>query len=156
MNALRALAFSTILAVGILIGTPFQTTAQDPFQTNNREPQGIRVVVDNHSFADMHVYAVQSGRRWSLGLTTGLSRRSYPLPRALAESNREIQLMADPVGPQTVYLSPVFFLSPGNQLNLTLENNLSLSWATVSDQPRPEQEPVEPPEDDSDNSKDPT
>ena len=64
--------------------------------------------------------------------------------------------MADPVGPQTRYLSPVFFLSPGNQLNLTLENNLRLSWATVSDQPRPEQEPVEPPEDDSDNSKDPT
>ena len=146
MNALRALALSAALGAGALIGTPFQATAQ--------EPQGIRVVVDNHSFADMHVYAVQSGRRFSLGLAMGLSKRTFPLPRILVESERDIQLLADPVGPQTVYLSQVFFLYPGNQVNLTLENNLRLSWATVSDQPGPERKPVEPPADEADDSDD--
>ena len=112
MNALSALALSAALGAGVLIATPFQTTAQ--------EPQGIRVMVDNHSYFDMHVYALQSGRRWSLGLATGLSKRTFPLPRILAESERDIQLLADPIGPQTGYLSQVFFLNPGNQVNLSL------------------------------------
>ena len=46
------------------------------------------------------------------------------------------------------------FLYPGNQVNLTLENNLRLSWATVSDQPGPERKPVELPADEADDSDD--
>ena len=126
MNVLRALTLSTILGAGFLIGTPPQATAQ--------ELGGIKVVVDNHAYADMHVYVVHSGRRWSLGLATGLSKRSFMLPRIVAESERDIQLLADPIGSRAYYLTDVFYLYPGTQLNLTLRNNLGLSSATVSDQ----------------------
>ena len=126
MNVLRALTLFTILGAGLWIGTPPQITAQ--------EPEGIKVVVDNNAYSDMHVYVVQSGTRWSLGLVTGLSKRSFMLPRIVAESERDVQLVAEPIGSRAYYLTDVFFLYPGKQLNLTLQNNLGLSWATASDQ----------------------
>ena len=133
MNVLRALILSTILGAGLLIGTPPQAIAQ--------EPQGIKVMVDNNSYFDMHVYAVQAGMRRSLGLVTGLSKRSLEIPRTFVESGRDIQLLADPIGSRGYYLTDGFYLYPGTQLNLNLQQNLGLSWYTRTDQ-RPSEEEI--------------
>lgn len=125
MNVLKVLTFFAILGSAVSIGTPSALHAQ--------EREGIRVVVDNHSFWDMHVYVVQSGMRRSLGMTTGLSRRSFELPRTIANSDRDIQIFADPVGSRSAFLSQIFYLNPGDQLNITLENYMGLSTATVSE-----------------------
>ncbi len=144
MNVLRALSFCTLLGAGILVGVADQVAAQ--------EPQGIRVVVNNHAFLDMHVYVLHAGVRQTLGMATGLSRRDFRLPRVVAESQRDVQLLAEPIGSRDAYVSDVFFVYPGDQLNLTLENYLGLSTTTVSSQRR-EPEPEEPPEDDDDDPK---
>ncbi len=126
MSALRALALSIILGAGLVTGAPPTAEAQ--------APEGIKVVVDNHNFLDMHVYAVQGGRRWSLGMATGLTKRTFELPRIAVQSNHDTQLLADPIGSSVPFVTPPFYLYEGQQLNLTLENNLNLSWSTVTDQ----------------------
>ena len=53
----------------------------------------------------MHGYAVQSGRRWSLGVAAGLSKKSFMLPRIVADSDRDIQPLANPIGSGGSYLT---------------------------------------------------
>ena len=136
MSLHRALTFIVVSASSLTLGAP-HTAAQ--------QAQGITVVVENHSFFDMHVYAVQSGQRRSLGLATGLSKRTFQLPRTLAESDRKIQILADPIGSRGGYVTELLFLDPGEQVNLILENNLNLSWILITDQ-RPPNEMVKPPQ----------
>lgn len=123
MSAVKALTLSMFLGASALVGSPSRIAAQ--------EPQEVVVVVDNQSYFDMHVYAVQGGVRRSLGLATGISERSFVLPRTFV--GRTVQILAEPIGPRTAYLSDGFYLVEGQQMEISLHNNLNLSSATVSD-----------------------
>ncbi len=101
-------------------------------------PEGVPVVVQNQGFYDMHVYAVHSGIRRSLGVVTGASTQTLALPRVMTESDRDIQILADPIGGFNRFLSDPLLVTPGSQINVRLQNDASLSTVTVSDQ-----EPVE-------------
>ena len=132
MSIPKVLGLALTLVAASSLGFPRGATAQGS--------AGVLVVVDNHSFSDMHVYAVQSGIRRSLGLATALSNRHFELPRTFVESGRDVQLLADPVGSRAAFVSETFFVDPGDQLNLRLENALRLSTTTKSSQPVLEKE----------------
>lgn len=135
MSIRKALALAVTLAAVSSLRFPQSMVAQ--------ESAGVLVVVDNHSSLDMHVYAVQSGVRRSLGLTTAFSSRRFELPLIFAESGRDVQLLADPIGSRAAFVSEAFFVDRGDQLNLTLENALRLSTTTLSSQPVPKKESKE-------------
>jgi len=100
MNVRKMLSIFTVVFAVQWVGVP--ASAQiDP---------GVRVVVDNHSFWDVHVYVARGGVRRSLGPATGLSRASFEIPRSLA--NEDIRLIAEPVGPGGAFVSDVFFPRP--------------------------------------------
>ena len=102
MNVRKMLTIFTIVFAVQCVGVPAPASAQID--------TGIRVVVDNHSFWDVHVYVAHDGVRRSLGLATGLSGASFEIPRSLA--NEEIRLIAEPVGPEGAFVSDVFFPRP--------------------------------------------
>lgn len=125
MKMLKAIAVSSLIVAVTAVTLPDPAAAQ--------EEQSVRVVVENHSFWDMHVYVAEAGFRRSLGMATGLSNTTFEIPRSLADD--DVQLIADPVGSRAGFVSHVLFPRPGDQLNLTLENYIGLSTVTVSDQP---------------------
>jgi hypothetical protein len=135
MSIRKVLTLVVSLAATSSLGFRQATAAQ--------ESAGVLVVVDNHSSLDMHVYAVQSGVRRSLGLTTAFSTRRFELPRVFSESGRDVQLLADPIGSRAAFVSAPFFMDSGDQLNLMLENALRLSTTTLSPRPTHEKEPKE-------------
>lgn len=141
MTAVRILAGAALLVGGLAFGTLSESVAQDD--------AGIEVQVDNHSFLDMHVYVVQLGQRRTLGLVPALSKQSFNVPRPVAESDRDFQILAHPISGRTSFATENIVASGGDQVVVTLENNLNLSTVVVRDQLPPEEEaPAEPePED---------
>lgn len=83
--------------------------------------------VTNHNWQDMHIYVQASGQRWSLGLVTTNSARSFELPRGVFASGRDVVLVADPIGSNVPYHSDPVLLEPGDRVEWRLENRLSQS-----------------------------
>jgi len=89
------------------------------------------VLVANHNFSDITLYAVQSGSRIRLGMVTGLTTRRLPIPRSVALMSDEVRILADPIGGSQTYLSPPVRVQPGQSLDLTLGASLNLSSLAV-------------------------
>ena len=54
--------------------------------------------VENQAFSDMVIYAVRGTQRVRLGLATGNSTQSFPIPSYLIRGAGPIRFLADPVG----------------------------------------------------------
>ncbi len=92
----------------------------------------VEVRVDNNAYLDMHVYVVYAaGQQRSLGMVTGLSRRTLVIPAQVIQTLSGIQLFADPIGTDRGYLSQRILASPGQRIRFTIQNLLSLSTAWV-------------------------
>lgn len=89
------------------------------------------VHVINHNWQDMHVYVLASGQRWSLGMVTSQSARTYELPDGVFAAGRDIAFLADPVGSAVAYRSDRVLLEPGDRAEWRLENRLSHSSLIV-------------------------
>lgn len=114
---------STALApLGCAIGGAGSPDRQPPI-----EPAPVVVEVSNRNWQDMHIYVLASGQRWSLGLVTSHSTRSYELPRGAFGSGRDMVLMADPIGSNVVYRSDPILLEPGDRVRWNLQNPLAHS-----------------------------
>lgn len=88
------------------------------------------ILVENHNWLDMVVYAVRSGTRLRLGAVTTGSSAEFQLPSGFA-SGAAIRLVADPVGSRRSYSTEPILLSPGRQLQFRVENNLAMSSVSV-------------------------
>lgn len=126
MRVLRTALYSVLVASVLTLAAAAEAAAQDR--------SGIVVVVDNYGFPDTHLYVIQSGQRHSLGVVTGLSRDTLRLPRIIAESERSIRILSDPIGGSNGFLTELLVVSRGEQINLTLENNPRLSRVTITEQ----------------------
>lgn len=88
------------------------------------------VVVRNHHFNDMDVYAIVGGERVRLGNVTGETTRTLKLP-AWSMSSGSVTLIADPIGGTGVATSGSIPVAGGSVVTFTIEQNLALSAATV-------------------------
>jgi hypothetical protein len=84
----------------------------------------VRVI--NHNTLDMHVYAITGSQMQSLGVVSSLSQAAYELP-AHAVATGDVRIFADPIGARTGYITDRIVFSPGDQVEVTIENNLALS-----------------------------
>jgi hypothetical protein len=78
------------------------------------------IVVDNRGFHDMTIYVIEGSARRRLGTATGLSKTRFPIPRTIVGNGREMQFLADPIGGSRNSVSHSIFVSPGDQVGLTI------------------------------------
>jgi hypothetical protein len=76
--------------------------------------------VQNQSFADMVIYAINGGQRIRLGLATGNSTKSFTVPTYLVRSGSVLRFMADPVGGDRTPISEEMTMQPGEVVTLTI------------------------------------
>jgi hypothetical protein len=76
--------------------------------------------VENQGFADMVIYAVNSGQRIRLGLATGNTTKSFTLPAYLVRNGVPIRFLADPVGGNRTPISEEMAVQPGDVVSLTI------------------------------------
>ena len=78
------------------------------------------LIVDNQSFPDMTIYALEGGRRVRLGLAGGNSQTKFTLPKYLVRSMTSIRFQADPIGSNRAPVSDEISVSPGDEVTLRI------------------------------------
>lgn len=105
----------------------------NPVPTGDRNAEGedISVRIENNAWDAIHVYVV-AGSRWnSLGVVSSQGRSDYTVPSSSLGGRGEIRLVADPIGSTEGYFSDPILVEPGDRVEWTLQNNLSLSSVMV-------------------------
>lgn len=88
------------------------------------------VTVINHNTLDMHMYAISGSQMNSLGMVQSLSRATWELPAHVVASG-DVRILADPIGQRTGFLTDRIVFTSGDEVEVTLENNLALSSYAV-------------------------
>ena len=102
-----------------------RSAREAPFPTGR-----TTVTVINHNTLDMHMYAISGSQMNSLGMVHSLSRATWELPAHVAASG-DVRILADPIGQRASFLTDRIVFTPGDEVEVTLENNLSLSSYAV-------------------------
>jgi hypothetical protein len=76
--------------------------------------------VQNQGFADMVIYAVNGAQRIRLGMATGNSTKSFPLPSYLIRTGGPLRFLADPIGGSRTPISEEMVVQPGEVVTLTI------------------------------------
>ncbi len=89
------------------------------------------VEVTNNNWSDMVVYAQRNGVRMRLGTVTSMTSARFDLPVPMLSGSGELYFVADPIGSDRAYRSPVVMVGRGQRVEFMLENNLAHSSLSV-------------------------
>ena len=89
------------------------------------------VHVDNHNWQDVDVFAVRDGMHVRLGMVTSMTSGVFRLPETFLTGSPNVQLRIDPIGSNSGYLTQSILVSPGQTVDLRIENNLDLTSYSV-------------------------
>ena len=89
------------------------------------------VEVSNQNWADVTVYAVQTGVRQRLGTVTSMSTTVFRVPPTMAAGTGELRLVIDLLGSRQVHVTEPFFIGPGQRAVLRVQNHLAISSLSV-------------------------
>lgn len=104
---------SVLLAVIGLACAPHQA------ESGQTAPAPATVQVDNQAFLDVSVYALRSGQRIRLGTVTGLSTRTFVIPRTLV-GGAAVSFQADFIGSRRAPVSEEMIIWAGDSVKLTI------------------------------------
>lgn len=93
-------------------------------------PPPILLTVTNQNWLDVDVFALRGSTRYRLGAVGGNSSATLRIPSSLA-ARGEVQLMADPIGSNDVYVSDLIPIAPDQGLQLTLAPRMRMSTYAV-------------------------
>jgi hypothetical protein len=106
---------SQVLALVLLAACGGRSAESSP------SPDGQAMLqVENQSFSDMVIYAVNGGQRIRLGMATGNSTKSFPLPAYLVRTGGPLRFLADPIGGNRRPVSEEMTVQPGDIVTLTI------------------------------------
>jgi hypothetical protein len=94
-----------------------------------QQEQAIKLVVENHNYLDMNVYAMRDGMYRPLGVVTGLSKAELAIPRFMTMGETDFELLANPIGSNRSYLTGPILFGSAKEIDLTIESDLGRSWA---------------------------
>jgi hypothetical protein len=89
------------------------------------------VTVTNNNWADMVVYVVRSTMRTRLGTVTSMNTQDLEIPASMIGPAATLRLQALPIGSRRQHVTPPIYVGPGQQINYTIQNQLSISTVTV-------------------------
>lgn len=128
---LAAALVPLVLAASACGGFGRQPGTPNPVADEDQRDPDITVRVQNNAWSSIHVYAVTGGQWESLGVVSSQNSSDYTLSRAMLGGRGEIRLVADPIGSNQGYFSDPILIEPGDRVEWTLQNNLSLSSVFV-------------------------
>lgn len=91
------------------------------------------MVVENHNWSDVNVYAVRDGLSVRLGTVTSMQTARFYVPADLVVGSSTLRLAADPIGALQGYTTGPIPVQPGQRIALTIENDLAISAYAIRD-----------------------
>lgn len=133
------MSMSRLLAPALLLAAllPVTASAQSAEPVKGGEEAVVAMAtettltVKNQNWLDMRVFMVRNGARVSLGTVTSMSERTFEIPEAvLGGGGFGARVVADPIGSRRGWVSESLSFFPGDQLEVTLQNHLGISYLT--------------------------
>lgn len=90
----------------------------------------VSLSVTNQNWLDVDVFVIRGTTRYRLGAVGGNSSAMLRIPSSLI-ARGEVQLMADPVGSNDVYVSDLIPVAPDQSLQLTVAPRMRMSTYAV-------------------------
>ena len=145
MNTMRSAAFAlaqgkrvTLLAAAFLAAAAQPSWAQsksedEPVVASRAWEMPATLKVQNNNWLDVHVYLVRDGGLpRSLGVVSGPGQSEIELPGEATFTGSLIQILVEPIGGGGSYLSQGLVISPGDRVDLTVQNTLGMSSESVA------------------------
>jgi len=133
--ASKPVVLSVALAVAAVVGgcaTGRNAAGGDGAGFAQAAPANTAIVhVNNHNWQDVDVFAVREGMKMRLGMVTSMSSGDFKLPETFLVGSPNVQLRIDPIGSNNGYLTQSILVSPGQTVDLRIENNLNLTSYSV-------------------------
>ncbi len=131
----QAVVLSVALVAAALAGgcaTGRGAASADDLSSAQAAPANTAIVhVDNHNWQDVDVFAVREGMKLRLGMVTSMSAGDFRLPESFLVGSPNVQLRIDPIGASSAYLTQTILVTPGQTVDLRIENNLNLTSYSV-------------------------
>jgi hypothetical protein len=127
MNTTRRIV-SLVLVVAATTSC-FLKKKQTNEETTVWEP--VTVAVTNHNWQEIVVYAIVGSSRQRLGTVPAVKQATFQLPTGLMAFPGTVNLLLDPIGSRSTFRTGAIAVGSGQQIRLTVENQLTLSNWTV-------------------------
>ncbi|HEY0673672.1 MAG TPA: hypothetical protein VGD27_15445 [Longimicrobiales bacterium] len=127
------MTFRSIL-VAAVAATALAACAPATEQAGLGSPESqTTLVVENNNWSEMVIYVMRGAARSRLGSVGSMSSAQFRITDTMVNGLGEVRIMADPVGSEKTYTSPVINVVPGARVDLKLQNHLAISYFSVSD-----------------------
>src|SRR5688572_30367429 len=87
--------------------------------------------ITNNGWLDVNVYASRAGTRHRLGTVAGQNTQVFELPRSFVEAPG-LRIFVDAIGSPQTYQTDLIPAGPGHQIDVVIEQRLSMSHYSVS------------------------
>jgi hypothetical protein len=78
------------------------------------------IKVDNQASLDMTIYILRGSERIRLGTATGLSTKTFTIPKNVLFGATPLRFLADPIGSNRTPVSDEIVVVPGDQVTLRI------------------------------------
>jgi hypothetical protein len=124
-------AWMSPLVVLLVLSLSACGAAKNSDSTNSPQRVPTTVEVTNHNWSDVVVYMVRNSSRVRLGLVTSMNTSSFRVPPVLLGTGASLQLEARPIGARDQFRSPSLQVLPGQKIELTVQNHMSISSVAI-------------------------
>ena len=90
------------------------------------------VMVRNDNWLDVAIYVVRGTARFRIGTVGSTSSRTFRLTSEAVAAGNPLQILADPIGDSRGYVTDPVVLGPGQRLEITVANPISISSFSIS------------------------
>jgi hypothetical protein len=124
-------ALCCLAVVGALISAACVRNGA-PLESGLGDNRGVpTVTVRNDNWLDVAVYVVRGTSRFRIGTVGSSSSRTFRLRSEAVAAGNPLQILADPIGDSRGYVTDPVVLGPGQRLELTVANPISISSFSV-------------------------
>lgn len=96
------ISLAASLAASLAVTLALSSCATKHFSTDMEEEERVCVVVENHHFNNVRIYAERDGARHRLGTVEGMDTKEFRIPHRVLAGAWDFRLIADPVAsPET-------------------------------------------------------
>lgn len=127
-NLFTALAALAIVGCAAGPSAASATSIAEP-DTTFQVKSYVRVV--NNNWLDVNIYAVSGGRNWRLGTVRSFQEVDFEIPRWLMSGTYEVTLVTDPIGSRRANISNTVIFTPGDVIQLNVENAINMTNAWI-------------------------
>lgn len=102
-------------------------------ESEPRQPpdEPIPLEVSNEGFHEVTVYAMSGGTIHRLGNVISLGHQTFHIPHTILGGNRDLRVLAVRVGTRRAYMSGLYLVERGDELELTVVTPVEASFLDV-------------------------